>query len=128
MRLVVPKSESDHVLCSHPHPDGQKAACRHCLRCRRNRVDCLVGRCLAEKAVSDGVLGVTLTYKGDVPGSVTLLTADVQKFVRSLRKAGHKVRYMIAGEYGERKGRAHWHAVLFFKGKVPSLPIGRSTS
>ena len=35
---------------------------------------------------------------------------------------------MIAGEYGERKGRAHWHAVLFFKGKVPSLPIGRSTS
>ena len=74
------------------------------------------------------MLGVTLTYKGDVPGSVTLLTADVQKFVRSLRKAGHKVRYMIAGEYGERKGRAHWHAVLFFKGKVPSLPIGRSTS
>ena len=69
-------------------PDGQKAACRHCLRCRRNRVDCLVGRRLAEKAVSDGVLGVTLTYKGDVPGSVTLLTADVQKFVRSLRKSG----------------------------------------
>ena len=76
------------MLCSHPHPDGQKAACRHCLRCRRNRVDCLVGRRLAEKAVSDGVLGVTLTYKGDVPGSVTLLTADVQKFVRSLRKSG----------------------------------------
>ena len=59
-------------------PDGQKAACRHALRCRRNRVDCLVGRCLAEKAVSDGVLGVTLTYKGDVPGSVTLLTADAK--------------------------------------------------
>lgn len=42
-----------------------------------------------------------------------------------MRKAGFKFSYMIAGEYGERLGRPHYHAIIFgedFKqGSTPSL-------
>lgn len=34
--------------------------------------------------------------------------------MKLLRRAGHKVRYLVAGEYGDLKGRAHFHAILFF--------------
>lgn len=98
-------------------------ACRNCWQCRANRVNDLVGRCIAEQKVSTGTLAVTLTYAGDTPNSSTLVYADFQKFVKGLRNNGYSVRYIVAGEYGTVKGRAHWHAVLFFTGLVPEVPF-----
>ena len=49
----------------------------------------------------------------------TLVYADVQRMVKRLRKDNYDVRYIVAGEYGSKKGRAHWHMVLFFNGKAP---------
>lgn len=39
--------------------------------------------------------------------------------LKRLRIEGFSVRYLCAGEHGEKKGRAHWHIILFFQGKVP---------
>ena len=98
-------------------------ACRNCWQCRSNRVNDYVGRCIAEAHTSKLTLAVTLTYgQGDIDRSAALYYPDFQKFMKKLRRAGYTVRYIVAGEYGSQKGRAHWHAILFFSGeKIPDI-------
>ncbi|MER9206126.1 hypothetical protein [Mesorhizobium sp. M0771] len=63
---------------------------------------------------------MTLTYGGGlVPASEVLTYSDVQKYLKRLRKAGHKFRYFAVGEYGSAKGRAHWHLMLFYQSQPP---------
>lgn len=115
-------------------PEVGPVACRYCWQCRKNRVNDLVGRCIAESYHSTETLAVTLTYSDDAleqesretgenrrAHAATLVYADFQRFMKRLRKAGYAVRYIVAGEYGSRKGRAHWHAILFFQGKAPQV-------
>jgi hypothetical protein len=62
-----------------------------------------------------------LTYANEAGvNAVTLVYKDVQDMMKRLRKR-YKVRYIVAGEYGTAKGRAHWHIVLFFKGEAPKI-------
>lgn len=76
----------------------------------------LVGRCIAETHSAAGALSVTLTYgDGDTAEAAILYYPDFQGMMKRLRAAGYKVRYIVTGEYGSRKGRAHWHAILFFE-------------
>jgi hypothetical protein len=96
-------------------------SCRKCWQCRKNRVNDLVGRCIAEEKHSTKTYAVTLTYAGDTVNATTLIYSDVQNFMKRLRSAGYDVRYIVAGEYGDFKQRAHWHIVLFFTGKVPKV-------
>lgn len=105
--------------------DETVVACRGCAVCRSNRVNDLVGRCVAEQVKSSSSLALTLTYAGDVPEAAILQYSDVQKFLKRLRWAGYRVRYICAGEYGSAKGRAHWHIVLFFSGEAPTLTLDR---
>lgn len=64
---------------------------------------------------------ITLTYSTDyVPiqssGYMTLDKADVQKFMKRLRKrmsADVKLKYYCCGEYGSRNWRPHYHMLLF---------------
>ena len=103
-----------------PLPEIGFVGCRKCWQCRRNRIDDWVGRCIAESHSATESLAVTLTYGGgDVPEAGVLCYSDFQRFMKRLRKAGFKVRYIVAGEYGSAKGRAHWHAILFFDGASP---------
>lgn len=50
-----------------------------------------------------------------VPSSVQiLLYEDIQKFLKRLRKAYRgKLRYFVAGEYGEQTARPHYHMILY---------------
>lgn len=105
--------------------DRTRVACRHCEICRTNRLNDLIGRCVAEQSVSSTTLAVTLTYAGDVPEAAVLCYSDVQKFLKRLRFDGYRVRYIVAGEYGAAKGRAHWHIILFFRGKAPDVEMDR---
>lgn len=98
--------------------------CRHCWQCRRNRVNDFTGRALAEASVSDWTATLTLTYKEGLSAEM-IFPPDAQAFIRSLRKRGHKTRYFICGEYGETKGRAHFHTVLFGKGQRPDWTQGK---
>lgn len=57
---------------------------------------------------------VTLTYSQEFyPGQ--LVKRDAQLFIKRVRKALYprKIRYYLCGEYGKKKGRAHYHAILF---------------
>jgi len=49
---------------------------------------------------------------------VLLTYGDIQRMLKRMRKAGMRVRYIIAGEYGSNLGRAHWHGVFHFYGDV----------
>lgn len=110
-------------MCDQPYRlrNGVEAPCRKCQSCREQRVQDYIGRCRAEAHTSDAVRVLTLTY-ADSPNASYLVYRDVQKMLKLLRRHGYRVRYLIAGEYGEEKGRAHWHGVLFFKGALPVLP------
>lgn len=103
--------------------DRTIVACRGCTLCRDNRLNDLIGRCVAEQKISSLSLSVTLTYAGDTPFAVILYYRHIQNMLKSLRTDGYKVRYICAGEYGEKKGRAHWHIVLFFQGKAPAYEL-----
>lgn len=98
-----------------PKFEQQPVACRQCWRCKQNRVNDYVARCLAEASVSEVSATISLTYapRDDLADKM-LLPRHFQLFMKLLRRAGHKVRYLVAGEYGELRGRAHFHAMLFF--------------
>lgn len=101
--------------------DGTEVACRECWQCRKRRVDDLVGRCIAESRFSNKTYAITLTYAQRAGvNAVTLVYKDVQDFLKRLRKK-YKCRYIVAGEYGSAKGRAHWHIIIFFKDKAPNV-------
>lgn len=105
--------------------------CRHCWQCCQNRVNDLVGRALCEAAYSDWTVTISLTYAPRDDGADKVLTpGHFQTFIKNLRNERryqpgcenhHKIRYLVVGEYGEMKGRSHFHAILF--GDGPRLEI-----
>lgn len=105
--------------------DGTQFACRKCWQCLERKVDDWVGRCLAESKTAVASHSITLTYGRDNEGnedhmrSAWLTYSDVQKFFKRLRIDGYRFRYLVAGEYGSMKGRAHWHLLIFWKNQVP---------
>lgn len=106
-----------------------QVACRHCWQCRHNRIWDWVGRAIAENETATRSFFVTLTYGntnryGEVLSerARSLHYEDVQKWLKRIRK-NHDVRYVVTGEYGPLKGRAHWHALLFFYGAVPDVKL-----
>lgn len=98
-----------------PKWEQQPVACRQCWRCKQNRLNDYIARAMAEAAYSSAVATVNLTYAPRDDLADRLLTPrHFQLFMKQLRNSGHKVRYLVAGEYGSLKGRAHFHAILFF--------------
>lgn len=113
-------------------PTGQTVACRNCNRCRDNRIKDWIGRCIAESRTAVATHSITLTYAPLVRGGVkidrhertaVLTYSDVQKFLKILRTSGYPVRFLICGEFGKRKGRAHWHGILFWQRKAPEWAV-----
>ncbi|MFU0507249.1 rolling circle replication-associated protein [Pseudaminobacter sp. NGMCC 1.201702] len=115
-------------MCLNPSKiaDVGFVACRECWQCRERKVDDWVGRNIAEGKTASAAHVVTLTYGEDLTiggidhiRAAVLTYSDVQKFLKYLRVDGYPVRYFVVGEYGSKKGRAHWHIVLYWQGKVP---------
>lgn len=108
-------------------PGGIEIPCRECWQCRENRTKDWVGRCIAESRSVVGTSAITLTYGRDEDGNEehprakVLTYSDVQKWFKLLRKHGYPLRYFAVGEYGSRKGRSHWHVVVFWLAKVPAF-------
>jgi len=115
-------------MCTAPNmlSDGQLVACRKCEQCKDHRVDDWVGRCIAESKTSVGATSITLTY-GRVDGqeshaAAAILTySHVQKYFKQLRNRGYPCRYLVTGEMGSKKGRTHWHGIVFWKKKIPTV-------
>lgn len=121
-------------MCLAPVPlqNGVLVGCRKCWQCIARAVDDWVGRCIAESKVSAKTEVVTLTYgrdawgSADHPAAAFLTYSDVQGYFKRLRAAGYPLRYFVVGEYGEEKGRAHWHAVVFWRDKTPFHPVRKN--
>lgn len=104
--------------------------CQQCWQCKEGRVRDWIGRCIAETKTSFASTVMTLTY-GDSPRmnaqdnewhATSLVYHDVKNYMKLLRYHGFPVRYFAVGEYGSRKGRAHWHIVLFWQSQnLPPL-------
>jgi len=71
---------------------------------------------------------VTLTYSDEnLPKNKSLVVEDCQKFFKRLRKNTQlKLRYFLGGEYGEKEGRPHYHAVIFGLSKEFRAEVERS--
>lgn len=118
-------------MCINPSeiilPNGrhQLVGCRKCRICMDNVVKDWTGRALAEKRCNKATFSVTLTYGRDENGvdrherAAVLTYSDMQKYFKRVRKNVGPMRYLLAGEYGTLKGRAHWHGIFFFRQAVP---------
>lgn len=108
--------------------NGTTFRCSKCWQCRSNKVQDWVGRCIAESRTSSDTMFVTLTYGGgDTPEAAILTYSHVQNYMKRMRWAGYRFKYLVAGEYGSRKGRAHWHVIFFFDGKMPVRDLMKNT-
>lgn len=92
--------------------------CGRCLACRIARSKEWAERCLHELESWKESSFVTLTYSDShLPVSGNLVKAHLQGFIKrlreDLRKDGRSIRYFGCGEYGEKYGRPHYHAILF---------------
>lgn len=128
-------------MCSDPRKFGDVVtACRSCNECLNARKNTWVARAMAETSTSKSALIFTLTYADDTherrKSARFFRYNDVRNFLASLRSAlryagkSDKVRFMVVGEQGSKKGRVHWHGILWsdedltalgsfrFKGKI----------
>lgn len=97
-----------------------KVPCGSCVLCKMEYSRQWAMRCLHEKKMHFNSEFVTLTYDdAHLPVNGSLEKRDFQLFMKRLRKSREalgpegRVRYYMCGEYGDRNGRPHYHALLF---------------
>lgn len=86
--------------------------CGSCVGCQISRAREWAIRCSLELQQHSRASFVTLTYS-DRYVPPTLSRDDLSKFLRSFRKKVGGLRFFGCGEYGERRERPHYHAILF---------------
>jgi len=90
--------------------------CGKCIGCKTDKTNEWAARCYHESKLHEENCFVTLTYDDqNLPPGGTLVKEHIQKFIHDLRQkiAPKKVRYYLAGEYGEKLSRPHYHLLLF---------------
>lgn len=113
-------------MCNSPSqtPSGQKFACRRCDQCISVRRFDWVSRAMAERQMHPYTIALGLTYgnatQAQRDGAMMFRYSDVQGFFARLRSAIKRqykidgaVRYIVAGEQGDRNGRCHYHIIIF---------------
>ena len=100
------------------YPEGLLVPCGKCLSCRIAKRREWQLRMLHELACHDDAVFVTMTYDDNhLPENSSLSVSDLQKFFKRLRKElkkiGRSIRYYACGEYGDRFGRPHYHAIIY---------------
>jgi hypothetical protein len=105
-------------------------SCKQCTGCRQEYSRQWAMRNIHEASLWLNNIFITLTYNDqNLPEHNTLVKKDFQDFMKRLRK--HKkantknpIRFFHCGEYGEKFGRPHYHAILFntnFNDRKPIL-------
>lgn len=111
------------MQCSKPinlAKEGNLAVpCGKCIQCRISRSREWAVRCIHELGYHEKSVFITLTYNDEnLPGNLSLNKKALRDFFKRLRRrleyqAKSKIRYLASGEYGERNGRPHYHAIIF---------------
>lgn len=111
----------DPVTVNRGEPNEMEASCRKCSTCIKKWQSYWIGRTTLETQHSSSVWMLTLTYGGGEHQDATLLNyKHVSAMFAKIRKRGFKFRYLAVGEYGK-KGRAHWHIIMFWHGPAPKI-------
>lgn len=100
--------------------------CGHCIGCRLDYSRSWADRMMLELETAGYGIFVTLTYNNEnahwtqydldgTPMYATLEKRDCQLFMKRLRKKfeDRRIRFYLAGEYGEKTLRPHYHAIVF---------------
>lgn len=119
--------------------DGVKrpVACGQCVGCRLERSRQWAVRIMHEARCHERNSFVTLTYESIAPdvdcvrcgkrvGVGSLHYCDYQLFMKRLRREFPGARFFMGGEYGEERGRPHFHACLFGVGFADGVYFRKS--
>jgi len=90
--------------------------CGQCRGCRLERSRQWAVRCMHEASLHEKNCFITLTYDNDhCPTDRSLNYGDFQRFMKRFRKRfkDSTIRFYMAGEYGEKFERPHFHACIF---------------
>lgn len=106
--------------------------CGHCEACRIRQRKEMSTRLAHEASMHEQSVFITLTYDDahlpiGLDGNPTLCIADVQKFIKRLRRhleyvpkkydgrdhVSKPIRYFCVGEYGHKTHRPHYHLLIF---------------
>lgn len=90
--------------------------CGRCIGCRLERSRQWAVRLMHEAQSHADAAFLTLTYDPEhLPAGGGLVKADFVKFMKRLRRTRppRSVRYFHCGEYGSKKRRPHYHAIVF---------------
>lgn len=99
-----------------PDASKMKLPCGRCIGCRLERSRQWAVRLVHEKRFHDRSSFITLTYdEAHLPKDGSLDLKHFQDFMKRLRfeLAPRRIRFFHAGEYGEKRGRPHYHAIIF---------------
>jgi hypothetical protein len=90
--------------------------CGRCIGCRLERSRQWATRIMHEASMHDDNCFITLTYDDDhIPVDRSLNHKHFQDFLKRYRKQVYPdlIRYFMAGEYGDKLQRPHYHACIF---------------
>jgi len=91
--------------------------CGRCLACRINKTQEWSLRIMQELEYWPFAVFVTLTYNDSELEKLPLESIDkkeLQAYFKRLRKNTNRIiKYYACGEYGEKTGRPHYHAIIF---------------
>lgn len=107
----------------------RKVPCGRCMRCKATNSASWLFRLQQEVNVNSYPWYVTFTYNdnhlpkiwtNDGNEVMTLDYEDIKKYFKRLRKNTKldNIRYFCVGEYGSKRGRPHYHAIIF---NVPNM-------
>lgn len=126
------------MLCRGPYIPayGRRAAypCGKCDSCMKDRNSLWQSRIILESTCHEKNCFVTLTYNdAHLPEGGTLVPQHVQGWIKRMRERVPRVemdgemvspiRFYVAGEYGDKGGRPHYHAALFGLGIEDSAMV-----
>lgn len=95
--------------------------CGKCIACRLESARQTAVRCVHEASLYKNNSFITLTYDDEHLGDGRLRYRDFQLFVKRLREEvrcsdeqeNKRISVFVTGEYGDRRKRPHWHALVF---------------
>lgn len=95
---------------------GLSLPCGRCIGCRLERARQWAVRIMHESRMHDSNCFITLTYDDEhLPKDGSIKVEHLQLFFKRLRErvAPARIRFFACGEYGEKLGRPHYHAIVF---------------
>lgn len=92
--------------------------CRKCSECLQKRSKDLAVQATMEARSHEENSVLILTYDNDHLGDNILDYDHIRVFQKRLRRYvdyhyGKKIKFLTVGEYGDKKGRMHWHMIVF---------------